>query len=128
MAGTPEVTVMGAATSAGAHYAGQERAPQALRDAGLISRLEAAGLKVTDLGDVVRETFAVDRSDVPSRNEAAVVRVAGTVADAVAGAAATAPDAVLLVLGGDCTVTLGVLAGLQRAEPETGGGLFDAGV
>lgn len=125
MAGTREIIVIGAATSAGAHYAGQEQAPQALRVAGLVRRLEAAGLKVTDLGDVVRETFAVDRSGAPSRNEAAVVRVAGTVAGAVARAAATAPDAVLLVLGGDCTVTLGVLAGLQRVAPDTGVAYFD---
>jgi arginase len=29
------------------------------------------------------------------------------------------------VLGGDCTITLGVLAGLQRAEPDTGPVYFD---
>jgi arginase family enzyme len=82
------LVVLGAATSAGTHHAGQERAPEALRAAGFVQRLEAAGLAVTDLGDVVRETFRVDRSGAPARSEAAVVRTAGAVADAVERVAA----------------------------------------
>jgi arginase len=117
------VAVLGAATSAGTHHAGQERAAEALRAGGFIRRLEAAGLAVTDLGDAVRETFRVDRSGAAARNEAAVVRAAAAVADAVERAASE--DAVLVVLGGDCTVTLGVLAGLQRVEPGTGLAYFD---
>ena len=31
----------------------------------------------------------------------------------------------VLVLGGDCTITLGVLAGLQRVEPDAGLVYFD---
>jgi arginase len=38
---------------------------------------------------------------------------------------AAADDPVLVVLGGDCTITLGVLAGRQRIEPETGLIYFD---
>jgi arginase len=117
------VVVAGAASSAGTHHAGQERAPGALRAAGLIRRLEAAGLDVSDLGDVIRETFRTDRSGAALHNLPAVLRVAGAVADVAARAAAE--DAVLLVLGGDCTITLGVLAGLQRAEPDTGLVYFD---
>jgi arginase len=119
------VTVAGAASSAGTHHAGQERTPDALREAGFVRRLTAAGLAVTDIGDVVRESFGVDRSGAPARNEEAVVRVAGTIADVVERAAHEDPGAVLVVLGGDCTITLGVLAGLQRAEPETGLIYFD---
>jgi arginase family enzyme len=48
------------------------------------------------------------------------VRVAGALADIVERAAHEDNDAVLVVIGGDCTITLGVLAGLQRAEPDTG--------
>jgi arginase len=117
------VVVLGAATSAGTHHAGQERAPEALRAGGFVRRLEAAGLAVTDLGDAVRETFQVDHSGAAARNEAATVRAASAVADAVERAASQ--DAVLVVLGGDCTVTLGVLAGLQRVEPDTGLAYFD---
>src|SRR5918999_4439591 len=53
-----------------------------------------------------------------ARNLAAVVRVARAVADAVAGA--LAEGALPLVLGGDCTITLGVVAGAQRRDPTVG--------
>jgi len=101
--GMRPVTVIGAATSAGTHHAGQERAPDALRTAGLIERLVGAGITVTDHGNVVRETFGVDASGGPTRNEAATVRAARAVADAVARAARD--GSLLLVLGGDCTIT-----------------------
>ena len=47
-----EWTVIGVPTSAGAHHAGQEQAPAALREAGLIERLREAGLSVADAGDL----------------------------------------------------------------------------
>ena len=81
------VTVIGAATSAGTHYAGQERAPDAMRAAGLIERLVRAGITVTDHGKVVRDTFRVDTGHPRARNLAATVRAAQTVADAVEFAA-----------------------------------------
>jgi len=120
---TRPVTVIGAATSAGTHHAGQERAPDALRAAGLVERLVRAGTTVTDHGNVVRETFRVDAGHPGARNVTATVRAAQRVADAVALAARD--GSLLLVLGGDCTITLGVLAGLQRLEPETGLAYFD---
>jgi arginase len=101
------VRVLGAATSAGTHHAGQERAPDALRAGGF----------------VVRETFRADRTGAAARNEAATTRAAHAVAAAVERSAD--PGSVLVVLGGDCTVTLGVLAGLQRAEPDAGLTYFD---
>jgi arginase len=118
-----QVIVLGAATSAGTHHAGQERAPGALREGGFVDAIAAAGLRVTDVGDVVHEVFRADRSSGTARNAGATVRVARSVAQAVERHAA--PDAVLVVLGGDCTITLGVLAGLQRAEPGTALVYFD---
>jgi arginase len=118
-----QVIVLGAATSAGTHHAGQERAPDALREGGFIEAIAAAGLRVTDVGNVVHEVFQVDKSSTAARNLSATARAARAVADAVERHAA--PDAVLVVLGGDCTITLGVLAGLQRAEPDTGLVYFD---
>jgi arginase len=110
--------VIGVPTSAGAHHAGQDRAPAALRAAGLIGRLEAAGLAVTDAGDLAGGLFAVDHEHPRARNLDAVVRVAREVADAVASqlAAGRRP----LVVGGDCTVTLGVIAGFRRAHKDVG--------
>jgi arginase len=122
MAGRHVMTI-GAATSAGTHHAGQERAPDALRAGGFIERLQGAGLKVTDTGNVVSETFGVDRTGAPARNVTATVRAARAVADMVEHAARE--GAIALVLGGDCTITLGVLAGLQRIEPDTALAYFD---
>ena len=115
---TPAVTVIGTATSAGSHHAGQERAPAALRAAGFVTRLARAGLDVTDLGDVVTATFTPDTVTATARQLAEVVLVARAVADAVDGALAA--GRLPVVLGGDCTISLGVLAGVLRHYPGSG--------
>ena len=124
--GSSDWTLIGVPTSAGAHHAGQERAPAALRSAGLADRLRARGLSVTDQGDLPGSAFAVDHERPSARNLDAVVKVAREVADAVASAveAGLRP----LVLGGDCTITLGVIAGFRRAHPDTGLAYVDGDV
>ena len=109
------VAVIGVPTSAGSHHAGQDRAPAALRAAGFVSQLREAGLDVTDAGDVPGVVFTPDAADATARHLATVVEVASGVADAVA--AALAGGRLPVVLGGDCTITLGALAGLQRHDP-----------
>lgn len=118
-----QVILLGAATSAGGHHAGQDLAPDALRAAGFVESLTAAGLPVSDLGNVTHEVFRTDHSGAPARNVAATVRAARAVADAVERSAPA--GGVIVVLGGDCTITLGVLAGLQRVEPDTALLYFD---
>ncbi|MGN6792217.1 MAG: arginase family protein [Streptosporangiaceae bacterium] len=113
-----EWSIIGVPTSAGAHHAGQDRAPAALRAAGLPSRLAKAGLAVADAGDLPGEVFTADRAHPAARNVASVARVAGEVADAVA--AAIGDNKVPLVLGGDCTITIGAVAGLRRRHPDGG--------
>jgi arginase len=113
-----EWVMIGVPTSAGAHHAGQELAPDALRAAGLADRLAAAGQKVTDAGNLQGSVFAADRGVTGARNLAAVVRVAAEVAEAVAGIAGAGQ--MPLVLGGDCTITLGAVAGLKRQHPDAG--------
>ena len=110
--------VIGVPTSAGAHHAGQERAPAALRKAGLIKALRAAGESVKDAGDLPGAVFAADHQATGPRNLDAVVRVAGEVADAVATQLQT--GRLPLVIGGDCTITLGVIAGFRRRHPDVG--------
>jgi arginase len=117
------VVVFGVASSAGTHHAGQEQAPAALRAAGLVDRLRAGGIDVEDRGEVVHEVFAADEMASRARNLRAVVQVARTVADVVAET--LAGDALPLVLGGDCTITLGVVAGVQRLDPVAGLLYFD---
>jgi arginase len=136
-----EWVAIGVPTSAGAHHAGQDRAPAALRQAGLLSRLREAGVQVTDSGDLPGAIFAADPDHPSARNQAAVVQVAGAVACAVAAAAAD--GRIPLVIGGDCTITVGAVAGLRRVLPDlrlayvdgdadlgtpeaTGSGIFDS--
>lgn len=118
-----EWVIIGVPTSAGAHHAGQELAPAALRAAGLTRRLAEAGLKVTDAGDLPGAVFAPDPRATMGRNLAAVARVAGEVADAVAGVVAAGRWP--LLLGGDCTITIGAVAGFRRAAPDVGLVYFD---
>jgi arginase len=118
-----DLVLLGVASSAGSHYAGQEKAPAALRAAGLIDRLTDAGLSVADRGDVVTEVFAVDHANPTRRNLPAVLRTARRVADAVGPM--VAEGAIPLVVGGDCTVTLGVVAGVRRVRPDAGLFYFD---
>ena len=117
------IAVIGVPTSAGSHHAGQDRAPAALREAGFAGRLREAGLDVADLGDVPGAVFTPDAAGATARSLATVVQVAGAVADAVA--AALAGQRLPVVLGGDCTITLGVLAGLQRQDPSAALIYFD---
>jgi arginase len=108
-----DIEVLGVPTSAGAHHAGQEHAPAALREHGLLDRLRDGGLVVHDGGDVAGEPFRRDPAHPAARNLESVVRVARAVADEVERVlrAGRFP----LVLGGDCTIELGVVAGAQRA-------------
>lgn len=102
--------IIGVPTSAGAHHAGQELAPAALRAAGLVPRLREAGLRVSDGGDLPVTPF--EAGVPPYRNLDAVVRVASAVRDRVASV--LAEGGLPLVVGGDCTITLGVVAGFGQ--------------
>jgi arginase len=73
---------------------------------------------VEDGGDLLHEVFVADEMMSTARNLAAVVRVARAVAEAAADA--LADRALPVILGGDCTITLGVVAGAQRHDSRTG--------
>jgi len=113
-----EWIMIGVPTSAGAHHAGQELAPDALRAAGLPGRLMAAGVRLTDAGNLPGSVFRPDRAAVGGRNLAAVATVAREVSDAVADVVAA--GRLPLVLGGDCTITIGAVAGLSRQHRDAG--------
>jgi arginase len=106
------LAVVGAPSSAGAYAPGQERAPRALREAGLIAALQDAGLEVHDRGDVDGVRWAPDPEDPNAANCGAAAGVAGDVAAAVRGALDGGAADRVLVLGGDCTVGVGTVAGL----------------
>ena len=112
-----DLFILGVPSSAGAFAAGQERAPAALREAGLVERLAAAG-DVLDLGDLPEFRWRPDRAQPRAQHAAQVAETAARVRDAVAGRLGSGNG--LLVLGGDCTVGLGTVAGSRLAGGRTG--------
>lgn len=110
--------LIGVPSSAGAHGPGQEKAPAALRQAGLMGALRETGLEVEDLGDLPVVRFSPDKDNRKRQSQPRVVKVARQVADAVASA--VEHELIPLVVGGDCTITLGVVAGLLRHQPDLG--------
>jgi arginase len=99
------IGVIGVPTSAGAFAPGQEDAPAALRAAGLIQGLP----DVTDHGDRERFRWRPDRERPYAQNLGAVTEIVQDTARRVAAAAADGE--LTLVLGGDCTVGIGTVAG-----------------
>ncbi len=106
------LALVGVPTSAGTHGPGQEKAPGALRAAGLVRALEAAGVEVRDEGDLPVAMYRAAVADPRQRDLDGVAEAAGRVADRVAEVLDQGRTP--LVLGGDCTITLGVVAGFAR--------------
>lgn len=107
------LTVLGIPTSAGAYGPGQERAPDAIRRAGLMAALSQRGVEAEDEGDAHVEVFAPDPKNRKAQNRQRVAGVARDVSERVARIIRRGD--VPLVIGGDCTITLGVVAGLLKA-------------
>jgi arginase len=112
------LVIIGAPSSAGAYAPGQEKAPAALRAAGLLEFLSAGGITVDDLGDIPGFRWRVDKTNPRAMNVHAAATVARATAERVASALAA--DAAVLVLGGDCTVELGTVAGALRGTQSVG--------
>jgi arginase len=108
-----QVDLIGVPSSAGSYAAGQDQAPRALRGAGLIEALIAAGVGVHDAGDLTEQVWAPDRQDRFAPNTRQVVaslqELAARIPQLLAGGHR------LLVLGGNCTIAVGMLAGLRTA-------------
>jgi arginase len=85
-----------------------------LRAAGLLDRLGRTGFDVTDLGDSRLVPWRPDRARPQAQNLDDVVEVVQTTASRV-GDALREADRTALVLGGDCTVGIGTIAGARAA-------------
>jgi arginase len=119
-----ELAVIGAPSGAGACGVGQERAPAALRGVGLIEALADSGLDVSDLGDSPVVPWRPDRARPQAQNLEAVVDVVRVTAARVAEALRR-PQRMILVLGGDCTVGIGTIAGCRSAFGDLAVAYFD---
>jgi arginase len=109
-----KIGLLGVPTSAGSHNAGQERAPEAFRSAGIVTELESRGVEVFDFGDLVTATHRPSSREAGVRDASRVVQVATQTRDKVVEIAAAGYQPV--VLGGDCTITIGVVAGLSATR------------
>jgi arginase len=110
--------VLGIPTSAAAHWPGLEKGPPALRGAGLVDQLRAAGSDVVDHGDLPATRWVADRPDERPNNWRAATDViaAGRVAIGEVLAGGHHP----LVLGGDCTLAVALVAAALDHHADVG--------
>jgi arginase len=106
------VNVLGYPSSAGAYCVGVEHAPDALREAGLLAALEAAGHRVRDAGNLTVRRWRPDHQSPLAQN--LDDELAGLRELADAAAPLVTPGERLLVMGGSCTVALALCAALVR--------------
>jgi len=117
------VGVLGVPSSIGARRAGTEKAPAALRAAGLVASLQDVVGTLRDYGDLREVVFQPDTANPRSQN---LDRVCEVVADVSRHTDAIVADGSMpFILGGDCTVSIGVLASLARKHERLGLIYFD---
>jgi arginase len=107
-----KIALIGAPSSAAGFAPGTEKAPGALRAAGLVERLQAAGFELVDYGDCAPRLFADDEEHRRARNLKEIV--AGLNDLKTRAEVAVKSGALVLVLGGDCAQVIGLLTGARR--------------
>jgi arginase len=107
-----KIALLGAPTSAAAMAPGHERAPEALRAAGLIESLRAAGYDVSDHGDDPVQLSQPDDESPRARNLPRIVKSLEALRPRVE--AAVKSGALPIVLSGDCSIALATVAGVRR--------------
>ena len=107
-----KIALSGAPSSAAAFEPGLEKAPAAIRAAGLVEKLQSAGYEVVDHGDCTPHHFSQDDEHPRARNAAEVV--AGLNELRLRAEQAVKSGALLLVLGGECVQAMGVVAAARR--------------
>ncbi len=107
-----KIALIGAPSSAAGFAPGTEKAPAALRAAGIIEKLQAVGYEIADYGDCAPRLFADDEEHRRARN---LTQIVAGLNDLKARAEiAVKSGALVLVLGGDCAQVIGLLAGARR--------------
>ena len=107
-----KIALIGAPFSAAGFAPGTEKAPAALRAAGVVEKLQAAGYEVVDYGDCAPRLFADDEEHRRARNLTEIV--AGLNDLKTRAELAVKSGALVLVLGGDCAQVIGLLTGVRR--------------
>jgi arginase len=120
------ISLLRVPTSAGAYNVGQERAPEALEQVGLLDMLRSEGVPLDDAGALPVVAFQPDPDNRRQQNLHRVVDVASRVARSVDQISARGD--IPLLIGGDCTITIGVVAGLVARWPDVGLAYLDGDV
>jgi arginase len=109
---TNKIALISAPSSAAGFAPGLEKAPAALRAAGLVEKLQSIGYEVVDFGEGSPRLFADDDEHPRARNVSAIVAALNDLKPRAELAAKS--GGLVLVLGGDCVQTVALLAGLHR--------------
>ena len=107
-----KLALIGAPSSAAGFFPGTEKAPAALRAAGIVEKLQAIGYEVTDYGDCAPRLFAEDQEHQRARNLPEIVALLNDVKPRAE--LAVKSGALVLLLGGDCAQSIGLLTGVRR--------------
>jgi arginase len=116
------ISVVGVPSSAASYAAGQDLAPSALRSAGLLEQLTATGFELHDDGDLPHQAWSPDRDHPLAQNAGQATVSLQQLADRLYPLLARGDIA--LVLGGNCTIALGVMAALRLLDAGTPGLLY----
>jgi arginase len=116
------ISVVGVPSSAGSYAAGQEQAPAVLRWFGLLDALSASGLDVHDEGDLPLQIWRPDRINPRAQNIGQVTECVQVLLERLIPLPVRGDK--LLVLGGNFTVALGVVAALRRVSTDPVGVLY----
>src|SRR5579863_7853441 len=112
------IAYAGIPTSLGSYSPGQEKAPQAFRETGFPETLRKAGLTVVDYGDLPVRRWRPDKKNLLAQHwEAVVACVQETEAHL---AEAVRQGHIPVVIGGNCTIELGVVAANLRKYENLG--------
>jgi len=109
---TKNIVLLGSPTSAAALRTGCERAPAALRTAGIADRLKAAGFHVADHGDTATYVSQPDEEHPRARNVSEILKSLNDLRPRVE--VAVKSGALPIILTGDCISVLAVIAGARR--------------
>lgn len=110
--GADKIAVFGVPSAAGTRAPGVEHGPFALREAGLLEALRQAGRPVVNLSDLSLFPYREDDLHPRERNVEGTACALRATADEMTRALA---EGFALVLGGDCTLAAGAVAGARRA-------------
>jgi arginase len=113
----PIYRLLGVPLRTGSLYPGSENDAQAFRDAHLLQRMEAAGVRVFDEGDVAIPSYLPHHNIPPIKNWPGP-RIAWDCVSERVGHYLKQPGHIPLLIGADCSVVVGTAQALARVNGE----------